>query len=785
MSPLTRKLVRDLVRIRGQAIAIALVVAVGVLLQVMQTGLVVSLEETRRAYYERYRLAEVYAPVTRAPGRLLEDLSNIPGVVAVEARVTGAARIDLPGVSAPILARALSLRDAPRLNAVLVTGGRPQSGNRPDEVLLLDSFAKAQGLAPGDTIRATINGAQHEFRIAGLAMSPEFLYTTAPGEMVPDDSRFAVLWMSPAAIAAVFDMEGAFNEALLSIARGVDPAGVISMADLLLESYGGTGAHAREDLPSDTFITQEISGLRQVSHVVPPVFMAVAAFLLYIVIARMVQAERREIGLLKAFGYTDWEVGAHYLRLVLLISLGGAVLGGLAGVLAGRALVDVYLLYYKFPFLVFRLDPSSFAIGFGASVLAASAGGLLVLRRVFDLTPAVAMRPAAPADFSRARPFGGLMGRALDQPTRMVLRRLAREPFRMAGAVAGVGAATALAASMASVLAGFDDMVELTFGDIDRSDLMVSFIHPLADEARFDLAALPGVIEVEPFRTVDTVLVNGRNSYRGAINGMVPEPRLYRAVDADTRPITIRGEGLILSTGLARELKTGPGQWLTLDVREGRRPSVEVQVTAVAESLIGSPAYMQLGALNRLLSEPHRMSGAYLRVDAARADAVYLRLKDMPQVAGVAIKAESRAALRKMMDQGAGAMRYVMTVIAGVITFGVIYNAARVAQAERERDLAGLRVLGFTRSEVAFVLLGELAVVTLLALPVGALAGYGLNIAISAGFSTDLYQIPSGFGIASFGQATAIVVAAALVSGWAVKRDIDRTDLVLALKSRE
>ncbi|MCE8546722.1 FtsX-like permease family protein [Ruegeria pomeroyi] len=787
MSPLSIKLGRDLWRIKGQAVAIALVVAVGVLLQVMQTGLVRSLDETRRAYYERYRLAEVFAPVTRAPVHAAVDLRKIDGVAAVETRVAGAAMVDLPGAAVPVRAQVASLpaQGAPRLNDVLLTDGRALSGERPDEILLLQSFARAHGLKPGDRISATMNGARHDFTVSGLAVSPEFIYTTAPGELVPDDRRFAVLWMTRTALEAAFDMDGAFNEALLSLSRGTEPDAVMAEVDRLLDRYGGTGAYHLDDLPSNKFVVEEISGIKRTSKTVPPVFMAVAAFLLYIVISRLVDAERKEIGLMKAFGYTSWEVGAHYLKMVLVIAVGGAVLGGVLGILAGRWMVDLYMLYYKFPFLLFRLDPSSFAIGFAVSVLAASAGGLLVLRRVFALTPAVAMRAAAPADYSRARPLGGWMGRVLDQPTRMVLRRLARQPLRMGGAIAGVGAATALGAAMASLLASYDTMVEMSFGVIDRSDVTVTFIHPIAEQSRHDLAAIPGVIEVEPIRVVNAVLRNGRHSYRGAVNGMTVAPRLYRAVDADMADIPIRADGIILSTGLARALDIQAGDRLTLDVREGRRPIVEVPVSGISESLIGSPAYMEIGALNRLLKEPLRISGAFLRVDPVRGDEVYRILKDRPMVAGVALKSESRAALRKMMDQGAGAMRYVMAVIAGVITFGVIYNAARVAQAERERDLAGLRVLGFTRGEVAFVLLGELAAVVVLAMPLGALGGYWLNLAISAGFSTDLYQIPASFGLTGFGQAMIVVLIAALLSGWLVKRDIDRTDLILALKNRE
>ncbi len=787
LSPLTRKLMRDLYRIKGQALAIGAVIAVGVMMQVMMTGLVASLDETRRAYYERHRLADVFAPVARAPEAAAGALRHLPGVAAVQTRVSGSALIDLEGTAVPIQARALSLPDyrAPALNTVYLTDGRMFDGDRAGEVVVLNSFARAHGLRPGDRIAATMNGFRRELTVVGFAQSPEFLYATAPGELVPDDARFAVLWMSRTALAAAFDMEGAFNEVLLSLTRGAVPDAVIDAADRLLDRYGATGAYALSDLESDRFISEEIGGLRRSAGSVPPVFLAVAAFLLYIVISRMVQAEREEIGLMKAFGYTDIEVGGHYFRMVLAIAAGGAVAGGVAGIGMGRWMVDLYLIYYKFPFLVFRLDPAAFLSGFSVSLLAASAGGLLVLRRVFALTPAEAMRPPTPPDYSRSGRFGAAVAGFLDQPTRMVLRRLTRQPLRMGGAVLGIAAGLSVSVSMATILNSFDAMQELTFDVIDRSDLSVSFIQPLAARSAYELQSLPGVIEVEPTRTVPAILRNGRHSYRGALFGLVDQPRLNRAVDSDQAAIPMREGGVILSSVLADTLDIRAGDRLVVEVREGRRPRLELPVIAVAESLMGAPAYMELGALNRALKEPLRISGAYLRVDEAGAVRIYQTLKDMPMVAGVSVKSESLAALKVVMDRGAGAMRYVMATIAAVITFGVIYNAARVAQAERARDLASLRVLGFTRAEVAFVLLGELAAVTLLALPLGGAMGYGLSFAIAAGFSTDIYQIRASFSPESYGRAILVVLAAALVSGWLVKRDIDRADMVSALKTRD
>mgnify|MGYP006286228049 CR=1 FL=1 len=787
MTPLNRKLLRDLWRIKGQAVAIGTVIAVGVLLLVMQSGLITSLDETRRAYYERYRFAEVFAPANRAPEQLIASLAAIPGVAAAEGRVIGSALIDLPGRDLPLQAQAISLPDfgEPRLNEIYLTKERRLEGDRPDEILLLQSFAEAHGLQPGDRLAATMNGARRNLRIVGLAMAPEFLYTTAPGELISDDSRFGVFWMSRTALAAAYDMEGAFNEALFSLGRNTQLPAVLDAVDRLLEPYGGLGSYGREDQASNRFISEEINGLRATSSSVPPIFLAVAAFLLYIVISRMVQAEREEIGLMKAFGYSSLEVGVHYFKLVLAIAIGGALAGCLLGIISGRALVDIYLLYFKFPFLVFLLDPASFVIGFLVSVGSASAGSLLVLRRVFALTPAAAMRPPVPPDYSRSGQVGMTLIRLLDQPSRMVLRRLTRQTGRMAGALIGIATGMALSVAMIGIMTGFDRMIELTFNVVDHSDVTVSFNEAVSDKAIFELQRLPGVFEVEPVRIVPVVLRNGLRSHRGSINGLVESPRLNRAVDNKLETIPLREGGIVLSQALADILAVNPGDLLTVEVREGRRPALFIPVAGVANTFLGAPAYMQRESLNRALKEPNRLSAAYLRIDSAQSNAIYRTLKEMPAVAGVSLKSDTRAALQKQMDTGAGAMRFIMAAIAGVITFGIVYNTARIAYAERARDLASLRVIGFTNGETAFVLLGELAVVTLLALPVGALLGYLLSYAIAAGFSTDLYQIPATVSAQSYAGAAVAVLAAAVISGWLVKRDMDRAELVSALKTQE
>ncbi|MBV1865867.1 MAG: ABC transporter permease [Rhodobacteraceae bacterium] len=787
MTPLDHKLLRDLWRLKGQAVAIGLVIAVGVLVLVMMTGLVSSLTNTRDAYYQRYRLADVFAPAVRAPQHLVRDLMAIPGVAAAEGRITGGALIDLPEQKLPLQARAISLPDfgAPRLNDIYLTDGRRPDGGHTDEILLLRDFAVINNLHPGDTLSATMNGARRIFRIVGLAQSPEFLYATPPGEMAPDDARFAVIWMGHTALSAAYDMKGAFNEALVSLEPQANLEAVLDGVDRLLDPYGGLGAYGLKDQLSNRFISEEINGLQVMSVAIPPIFLGIAAFLLYIVILRMVQAEREQIGLIKAFGYTNAEVATHYFKMILAIAIGGAVAGCLMGIGAGRAMTGLYQLYFKFPFLLFAIEPASLVTGFAISVLAASAGGVFVLRKVFALTPAVAMHPPAPADYSGSGRVTGWLDTFLDQPSRMVLRRLTRHPGQMSGAVIGIAAGMSLSVAMVSLLASFERTLDLTFNTVDRSDLTVTFTHPMSDKTIYELQRIRGVIEVEPARIVPVILRNRLKNYRGALIGLIEKPRLYRAIDDKTAPILLRKDGIILARALAEILDIRPGEMLRVDVLDSHRPKLTIPVAGLSDSLLGSPVYLELSALNLALGQPNRVSGAFLRIDSVYRDAILSKLKGMHAISSVTRKQDTRAAFEKMMDSSSGAMRYVMVAIAAIITFGIVYNSARIAYAERARDLASLQVMGFTKGEVAFVLLGELGVVTLIALPLGAVLGHYLTFAVSKGFSTDLYQIPAVYSPESYGFAAIAVIGSAVVSGWLVKRDIDTADLVSVLKTRE
>ncbi len=782
-----RKLLRDLWRIKGQAAAIIFVIAAGISLFVMSHGMMVSLDETMRAYYERYRFADMYAPAKRAPDHLLTELHALPGVNDIEGRISGGGLVTLPNVSAPITARVVSFdpEAAAPINGLHLAAGRMISPTRTDEILLLQSFADARGLEPGDKLPVTMNGVRHEFTITGLALSPEFIYALPPGDFVIDAGRFAVVWANKDAMEAAYNLDGAFNEAVLTFSRSANAPFLIAELDRILAPYGTTGAYSRANQISNKFLVEELAQLKTMGRVMPPIFLAVSIFLLNIVITRLVQTEREQIGLIKAFGYSNRDVAVHYLKFVLIIAITGALLGWGGGVWLGRMIASVYQIYFHFPFLVFFADFSTLGIALTISALAAAAGAFFAVRSAVNLTPAVAMRPPAPPKYASGNDLLKAISRVLDQPSRMILRRLARHPGRALLTAFGIGAAMGLSVMMRFNMNATDYMLDVSFNVIDRSDVLVTFVEPLSDKTILEIAGIDGVTLAEPFRSTPVMFKHDRIEFLGGITGLPDNPALNRAVDSNLQNVVISGDGVVLSKQLAKILNISLGAVLTVDVREGRRPTLNVPVVGIVEALIGTPAYMKMNALNRRLKEPNRISGAYLKIDAQKREAVYAKIKAMPLVAGVSLRREAYENFAKMIDEGPGVFRYIMTVFSIVIAGGVVYNSARIAFIERQRDLASLRVLGFTKIETGYVLLGELVTLAIIALPIGSVLGYLLWSYMATALSTELYQIPIIYKEDGLGYAAIIVFLATAFAGAFVQRDVSKLDMASALKIRD
>ncbi|MGC1273353.1 MAG: FtsX-like permease family protein [Planctomycetaceae bacterium] len=785
---LDRKLLRDLWLMRGQALAICMVIACGVATFVMSLSTYGSLEHTQEAYYDRYRFAEVFAHVKRAPEPLVERIADLPGVSRIETRVVEHATLDVPGFAEPAIGRLISIREhrTPGLNDLYLRSGRYIEPGRDGEVLVSEGFALAHELEPGDSLRAVINGRLRRLRIVGIALSPEYIYQIREGEILPDDRRFGIFWMGETELAAAFDMDGAFNDVSLMLAPGASEPEVLRRLDLLLAPYGGLGAYGREDQASHRFVSNELRELRGMAIILPTIFLGVAAFLLNVVVTRLVGTQREQIAALKAFGYTKAEVGRHYLKLVLLIVTIGVVFGSIVGARLGRSVTVLYAKFFRFPEFDFYLDPAVVAGALLISGSAAVAGTMLAVLRAARLPPAEAMRPEPPENYRVTVLERIGLQRLLSPPVRMILRHLERRPVRSLLGVIGIATAVSILIVGNFTVDSLDYVMASQFEVAQRQDVSVALIEATESDVLSDLAHLPGVTVVEPFRSLPVRMHFGHRSRRLGIQGLLPDAKLYRLMDMERTRIPIPPGGVVISAKLAEVLQLDVGDEVTVEVLEGERPVVRLPVVGLVADFSGVAAYMDLQAANRLMEEGPLVSGAHLAVDAARLDELYSELKATPRVASVTIKKAALESFRTTIAENLLRFRLFNVIFACIIAFGVVYNSARINLSERSRELATLRVIGFRRSEISLILLGELAVLTLIAIPVGLVLGYALAaFVVEAGFDSELFRIPLVVSRATYGFAASVTIAAALVSGLIVRRRLDRLDLVAVLKSRE
>jgi len=783
---LDRKLLRDLWAMKGQALAIALVIAGGVAMFVMYLANFDSLRRTLDGYYERQRFADVFASATRAPLSLGERIRALPGVNAAELRVVADVTLDVDGYGDPVRGRLVSIPagSRPRLNDLVLRRGRWIEPGRPDEALVNEAFAEAHGLVPGDRVGALVNGRRRQLRLVGIALSPEYVYTIPPGEMIPDDRRYGVLWMDRRALAAAFRMEGGFNDVVLDLAPGARSEEVVARLDALLARYGGRGAIPRALQFSHWTLVNELAQLESFGVVVPAIFFAVAAFILNLAMTRALAQQRPQIAALKALGYRNRELGWHYLKWAFAIALLGALLGLAAGAWMGSWIAALYNDFFRFPSLDYRVAPAVAAGAVAASLAAGGLGALAAVRRAVALPPAEAMRPEPPARYRTSLAERVLAGR-LTQATRMVLRNLERQPWRAAASALGIALAVAILVVGLGFMDAMTRLAESQFFVVQRQDATVGFVEPASAGALHEMRSLPGVLAVEPARNVAVRVRSGHRQRHLALTGLVAEPRLNRVVDRRERVRSLPPSGLLVGRKLAEVLRVRTGDSLRLEVLEGRRPVLSAPVAGLVDEYLGLGLYMEIGALRRLLGEGDTLTGAYLEIDPAQLPTLQRRLAATPRVAAIGLRSAAYESFRKLFSEHVGVQVFWNVVFAGIIAFGVVYNAARISLSERERELASLRVLGFSIAEISLILLGEIAVLTLVALPVGLALGAGLSHWIVGLIETELYRFPVALTPQTYAWAALTVITAAALSALVVRRKLDRLDLVAVLKTRE
>lgn len=793
MKALDRKLLRDLRLLWSQGLTIALVVASGIGGFITSLSAVDSLDLARERFYAQGRFADVFATVKRAPNALVDTLRQVPGVADVQTTIEQVVRISVKDVSDPILGQLIGVdrKQPARMNRVTLSGGRPldNTGATPGvrdggriEALVSAGFAQSRGFKPGDTLTALINGKQRTLLIAGIALSPEYIFAGLGG--IPDQRSFGVFWIDHDTLAAAYNMQGAFNQVAIKLAPGASQRDVIARMSRLLAPYGAGEAHGREDQTSHAMLDAEIKEQEVLGTVLPSIFLGVAAFLLHVVVSRLVSTQREQIAALKALGYPNRSLGAHYLKMVLVVVLAGLALGIWLGDWLGAAFTRLYAEFFYFPTFEHRIAPWLLVLSVGLTLATAVAGTLGAIGATVRLAPAEAMRPPAPGHFRRTL-LERLGVRGVGPALQMILRNMERRPLRTGLSIGGVAAAVAIVVMGNFIRDAIDYIVDTQFTLAMRSDVVLWMIEPTGNEARHEVGRMPGVIAVEASRDVPVRFVNGPVSERAAIHGYAAKPELRRIIDIRGREVSLPEDGLVMTDRLASKLGLRVGDTVRTEVLEGRRDTLQLTLAATAQEMMGLNAYMERRALNRLMREGDVASQYAVALERGSEAAFLAASQRLPRVAGTFSKANLLRNMQEVSARNIRLMSMVLTLFASVIAVGVVYNNARIALSERMWELASLRVLGFTRTEVSVLLLGELAISIAIALPLGMLLGWGLVHLIAELLKSDQFHFPVIIQARTYAWAGICVVAAGAASAMVVRRRIDRLDMVAALKTRE
>jgi len=785
MRALEKKLWRDAWHYRGQFAAIIAVVFSGMALFVSLRSMHGYLRHSRDSYYQDTRFAELFATVTRAPRSVAADLARLRGVKVAEPRIVHETRLDVPGLDEPATGRLISIPvpRAPMLNDLTLTLGRWPEAAHPDEVLVSQAFANANGLSPGDSLGAVLNGRWRRLHIIGVAVSPEYVYEVGSGSLFPDNRRFGAMWMGEEALAGAFGIRGMCNDLLITLVPGTFGPALIPVIDAKLARYGGRGAYPRSEQLSDQFLSGEIEETQVTSLLLPGIFLAVTTFLLHMVLVRLVGTQREQIATLKAFGYSSARVSLHFVGLALVpIGIGG-LLGSAAGVWLAERLAMIYARYFQFPSVAFAADPWIIVQGFGVSVVAGVAGAFIAARHCALLAPAEAMRPESPARFR-----AGMLEKLGVHPGpqfSVIVRNLERRPVKVALSVLGLGMAAGLVIISLGMFDTVEFMKDLQFFEVDRADATVVFTTPLPQNSLHELRRLSGVMGAEGFRAVPVRLSTRRGSYRTSLLALEERGQLHRVVDLAVRRHRLPPIGIVLAEPLADTLGVTAGDRVQVEVLDGERRTVTVPVAGVVADLMGMSAYITLAAVPGLTGGGVGYSGAYLQLDPRQSAKSFFALKQQPSILGIAARGAALEGFEKTIAESFRISLMTTLLFACVIAFGIVYNTGRITLSERGRELASLRILGFTWREVGVMLLGEQAILLLFSFPVAVGFARFLAWLISVRFESTLFRLPVIISALSYFYGALVVLIAAGVSGLLLLRRLRNTDLVAVLKTRE
>lgn len=787
MGMLLRKLFRDIRKSRGQFISIIIVVTIGVMFYSGINSTFRNLNNASIKYYNEYRFGDIWMDFYKAPESLTEKIRKIPYVKMVSGRLVMDSGIKISDEDATV--RIITLPDIREnvVNDIDIKSGRYFSDDEVNQCLVEEEFFKTHNLKIGDYINPVVNGKEVKIKVIGSVKSPEFIYTLKDGgELMPDSRKFGIIYVKHSFGQEIFGVRGYINNVSLLLKEGTEPDDAIEDLKDRLRDYSITGIIDRDGQTSNRMLKSEMEGLEAVGGAFPVVFFAVAAVIIYIMMGRMVENQRIQIGVLKALGFTNNQVLFHYLSYSVFVALTGSIIGSIAGIYLGDAFTELENMYFHLPLEDLGVYPD---LTVSASILTlffCLIAGYNACKTVFRIMPSEAMKPKAPIAgkkilAERIR----FIWENISNTGKMILRNIFRHKRRALLTSTGVIFSTALLLIALSMSDSVNYIIEQQYSNIMDYDIKVSFSKLINAKELNVLKNIEGVTKMEPVLETGVELQNGWRTKNTGLTGIVREPEMYRVIDKTGQPVKIPERGIVIPEKLAEDLDIKLNDRIFIKPLIPGKDKVEVIVKGIATQYIGMSIYTSIHDTNYLFGEGVVANSAVLRLkDSSYETKVKEKLKEMSAVSSVQSKSDALNALMSNMAMMTSAIG-VMILLSSVLSVAVVYNTATINIFERQRELATLKVLGFKEKEIKKLIFNENYIITAFGLITGLPFGSWFGKYMMNTFSTDFYSFPFVTKFYTFFVSVLLTIVFTVVTNMILVKKIKRISIVEVLKNRE
>ncbi len=781
MKKLDVRLLRMIKNSKGQFISVVVIVVVALSIFISFSTTTVNINNAIDFYYEETKFSHIHVQLMKIPEGAIQDIKNIEGVTEVQGRVVFDVPLKTENKDEKIRVRIISMPhgggSVNRLYSDKGVLGQAQGYN----VILLQQFAQARSIKQGDIIEPYINGRTQTMKVSDIAASSEFVYLMENEQaLLPAPEKFGIVYVDEELAQSLYGYSGSYNELLIRIENEEKIDNIVDILEKKLEKYGVQKIVKREDQLSNKVLTEKLRGIEQMSKIIPVMFLAVAGIIISITLSRIVSNDRISIGVLKALGYGNMNVLFHYLKYSLAIGFTGSVLGIILGLFLAKLLTELFILFFNIPLIKIEIQYIYMLYSMILTSIFCIISGFLGARHVLGIMPADSMHPEAPKAGKHIWLEGiGFIWRRLSFSWKMVIRNILRAKRRFILLVLGLALAYAINTVPLYMLGSMTSMFYMQYGEYQKMDYVIELSRPMNENVIKDMHHLMDNAKLEPRLEYPFELKNAWRKKAVAVIGVPKDTEFYEFRDENNNRVVLPQKGIFLTEALAKLLNVKKGDYVTVNNFIPGKDDVRLEVKGIVKQYMGVNAYMNIEHMRETLTEKNMITG----VSAASKDDLKEKLEDAKNISSVRSIRDIMDSFTEYLDTMVVAIN-LYTLFGGILGFALIYNSTIISIAERRMELASLRVMGFDKKDIFWMLAKENFTMAVIAIILGIPLGMRMINGMGESFNSEIITFPTIIEPKIFIIAAISTMIFVLIAQLATLKKIINLNFIDALKSR-